>query len=320
MVSDSPTLSVLVTDDLPADQEMARCILQADDRFELRFASSGEEALAEVSRSRPDMVVTDLNLPKMNGVELTRRITSFSDPVPVVLMTAFGSEVLAIDAIRAGATSYVPKNHLQERLLPTVLDVAERFAENKAKDNLFSYLNNANLEFSIPAAPESIPPLVDHIQDVIRGVGYGTSESAIRCGLGIEEVLHNALYWGCLELSPDQVEKFGVDSRALLARDALANSNKRDRRIHLRLNVDQDSVKVTIRHEGRGIPSSYRQAITEPGGLDSGGGLWIMCLMFDSVEFDTTGHEVILTANAELKDRFEMPQHADESSSALRQT
>jgi DNA-binding NarL/FixJ family response regulator len=73
-------------------------------------ASSGEAALAVVARERPDLVLMDLNLPGMSGVEATRRICSEQPGLSVVVLTALADEARMIEAVRAGAAGYLLKD------------------------------------------------------------------------------------------------------------------------------------------------------------------------------------------------------------------
>jgi len=83
-------------------------------------AASGEEAVALAQATLPRLVVMDIGLPQMNGVEATRRIKAKVPAARVVMLTIYESEAYRADAIAAGASAYVPKRKLQTELLPTL--------------------------------------------------------------------------------------------------------------------------------------------------------------------------------------------------------
>lgn len=110
---------VLVVD----DKEMMRDSVGSTLRragFEIVVASNGEDALGVIARDRPDVVVTDLKMPGMTGLELLERISQLDDELPVVLMTAFGTIETAVEAMRFGAFDYVTKPFEGDELIITI--------------------------------------------------------------------------------------------------------------------------------------------------------------------------------------------------------
>ena len=75
------------------------------------------------SAACPDLLLTDLDMPLMNGLELVESVRRRFPRVPVVLMTAYGSDEVAARALEAGAASYVPKRNLEKELLETIRDL-----------------------------------------------------------------------------------------------------------------------------------------------------------------------------------------------------
>src|SRR5262245_49554999 len=119
---------ILIVDDSPLDQQLAGRLLQkgagADwfgaDGLSLAYAGNGLEALQVIGKDSPDLVLTDLHMPEFNGLQLVEEVKLRHPQVPVVLMTAHGSEEVALQALRSGASSYVPKKNLAQDLLDTV--------------------------------------------------------------------------------------------------------------------------------------------------------------------------------------------------------
>ena len=115
--------TALVVDDAAVDQRIAGRLLEKDAGLEVLYASDGVEALAAIKEREPDLVVTDMLMPNMDGLELVDRIRADHPGVPVILMTAYGSEEIAAEALQRGAASYVPKSSLAEHLPRAVVHV-----------------------------------------------------------------------------------------------------------------------------------------------------------------------------------------------------
>ena len=107
--------TVLVIDDKPNIREVLSTILR-DDGYTVRTCESSEKALEMVAEILPDVVVTDLRIPGMDGIELMKEIRNLNAHMPVILVTAYGTISSAVEAIKAGAYDYLTKPIDYERL------------------------------------------------------------------------------------------------------------------------------------------------------------------------------------------------------------
>jgi len=188
--------TVLVVDDLTSDRLLAETYLLEHTECLVRQAADGLEALEKIETEPPDLVLTDLQMPEMDGLQLVREVRSRYPHIPVVLMTAHGSEMLAVDALHDGAASYIPKSHLKERLVPTIQTVLERSRVDRTSVGLFDYVESGEFTFCLASAPELIPPLVDLLQCMAAGVSASDGNERMRIGVALREALLNALYHG----------------------------------------------------------------------------------------------------------------------------
>ena len=102
------------------DESSSRAILKkliTDAGYSVTLASGGEEALKKISASKFDIMLTDLNMPVMNGIELTEKVLQIEPDMIVILITAYGSIRTAVDAIRLGAFDFLSKPVNKEELL-----------------------------------------------------------------------------------------------------------------------------------------------------------------------------------------------------------
>ncbi len=111
--------TVLVVDDKEMMRDSVSCTLRRAG-FEVQIADSGQAALQQIRRKRPDAVVSDLKMPAMTGTQLLENIRQIDEDLPVVLMTAFGSIETAVKAIKHGAFDYLTKPFEGDELIITV--------------------------------------------------------------------------------------------------------------------------------------------------------------------------------------------------------
>ena len=118
---------ILVVDD-EANARTALAELLRDEGFDVETAADAFKALGKYETFNPHVVVTDLKMPGMDGIELVKKIRSMEDPATVVVMTAFGAVSSAVDAMRSGATDYLTKPINFDELLVVLDKVFEQQA------------------------------------------------------------------------------------------------------------------------------------------------------------------------------------------------
>ncbi len=115
--------SVLVVDDQAPFRSAARAVLRRLDGFEFTGeASSGPEAIELVAKLRPALVLMDINMPQMSGIEATRRIVSAYPEVVVILCSTHDATDLPSEAATSGAIAYVRKERLSADMLRQLWD------------------------------------------------------------------------------------------------------------------------------------------------------------------------------------------------------
>ena len=123
--------TVLVVDDSATDRLLAGGLLTENGDFDVEYAVDGSDAIIKIELHVPDLIVTDMDMPEINGLELVAIVRQAYPLVPIVLMTARGSEELALQALHSGAASYVPKRQLNAELLDTVHQVYSAAREDR---------------------------------------------------------------------------------------------------------------------------------------------------------------------------------------------
>ena len=186
--ADLPPVRVVVADDHPLVREGLRTFLEQDDVTVVGEAADGREAVAMALALRPDVVVMDLRMPDVDGVEATRRLREAGAACRVLILTSFGEEARVGDAMRAGAIGYLLKDLARGELLRAVRDAARgHFTLHPVAQAQLA----RDVAGSPPAAADDAPPMVDALtrreREVLRLVARGESNKRIGAALGISE-------------------------------------------------------------------------------------------------------------------------------------
>jgi len=192
--------TILIVDDSATDRMLAGGLLAEHGDFHVEYAVNGSDAIIKLELHVPDVVVTDMDMPELNGLELVSIIRKAYPLVPVVLMTARGSEDLALQALRAGAASYVPKRLLSAELLETVLQVYSAAREDRGRIRLMRRMTEQQVQFTIENDHELISSLVQYLKDGAAAMGICDESERVRTGVALQEALTNACLHGNLEV------------------------------------------------------------------------------------------------------------------------
>jgi CheY-like chemotaxis protein len=286
--------SVLVVDDSLVDRRLAGGLLEKQLGCDVRYAADGAEALGHLSRDLPDLVLTDLHMPGMSGLELVAAVKRDYPLVPVILMTALGNEEIAAQALQRGAASYVPKRNLAQDLLPTVQRILLGSFEDQGHSQLMHYLETSEATFVLSNDLNLTKLLVNHLQQELRCLPLADETERLRVGLALEEALANAYYHGNLEVARalGKAERRDYDE---LAQKRLTESPYQQRRIHVTARISRQEAVFVIRDEGPGFDVSALPTTLLPDAeRGSGRGIILMRTVMDEVGYNAAGNEVTL--------------------------
>ena len=115
---------ILIADDEESIRESLNLIL--GETYDLAFAKNGEEALAHLSSGAFELALLDIKMPKLDGLEVLKRLQGTPHATPILMLTAYQSVEIAKEAIKLGAMDYLPKPFDREHLLTTIRGILER--------------------------------------------------------------------------------------------------------------------------------------------------------------------------------------------------
>ena len=195
--------TVLVVDDAAADRQLAGGLLKARTDWTVMYATDGHDAMRQIELHVPDIVLTDLQMPHMNGLELVAAMKTAYPLIPVVLMTAKGSEEIAVKSTRSRAASYVPKRQLAHEMQEIVSRVLTASREERNYFRLMHRLQRDESCFELENDLSLITSVVSFLKQVITQMRFCDEPDRLRIGVALEEALLNAYYHGNLEVSSE---------------------------------------------------------------------------------------------------------------------
>jgi CheY-like chemotaxis protein/anti-sigma regulatory factor (Ser/Thr protein kinase) len=285
--------NVLVVDDAVVDQRLVAGLLARQPELRTSFARDGVDALRAMAEQRPDVVVTDLRMPRMDGLELVRAVRKRYPGLPVVLMTAQGSEQIAVEALKAGAASYVPKSRLAEDLLGTIEQVVTLARAAEHQERLWQRVTRLRWELALENDPSLVAALVTHLRDATTLLGMSDEVNQLRLSVALEEALLNALYHGNLEVS-SELRESDAQSYYRLADQRRRQPPYCERKIYVEAEFTQSEVTYVVRDEGPGFNPQTLPDPTDPANLEriSGRGLLLIRTFMDEVCHNPAGNEI----------------------------
>ena len=284
----SSMVSLLVVDDCPVDRRLIGALLRGVPDWAVEYASDGREALEKIEVQCPHVVVTDLQMPHLDGLGLVSAISERFPVLPVVLITSHGSEQIALQALKAGAAYFSPKRALSRDLVPAlhkVLGVSESLS-NSPKASID--VNCMDVTFELDNDDALIGRLVEHLQ---VNLPDWTETNQFQIAMALHEALVNAMHHGNLEVGSDLKDADdGAYERLVSQRRMTLPFSQR--RVQIQARYSNDEIEFSIADQG---PGFKRCCVADPTCVEnlerlSGRGLLLIRSFMDEVRHNDLGN------------------------------
>ena len=286
---------VLVVDDSAIDRTLVGNQLEKNTDWAIEYACDGQQGLEAIRRQQPDLVLTDMQMPELDGLELCCAVRREFPDVSVILMTARGSEELALEALQSGAASYVPKRALAAQLVETARRVLSARNDDRVQREVLRRMQSRSESFVVENDLDLLLSLARYLQ-LSLATQWGLDMAArMQVGMALEEALLNSMYHGNLEIDSNLKEgDFQTFYQTAEARRAAAPY--RDRHITMEVRTTPQGVSYSIRDQGPGFDISKLPDPTELENLDRpcGRGVMLMRAFMDEVHYNDKGNQVTL--------------------------
>jgi CheY-like chemotaxis protein/anti-sigma regulatory factor (Ser/Thr protein kinase) len=287
--------TALVVDDSKVDQHLAGTLLKNRAQLDVLYADDGAAALQVMAVRKPDVVVTDMQMPELDGLGLVEAVRRMHPSVPVIVMTAHGSEEAAAQALRAGAASYVPKKYVSRDLTEIVQRVLAITGIHHQQRLAVECLSETASRFVLDNDSARIHPLIHFLRDDLIPMGICDQTAMMRLGVALEEALANAICHGNLEADSALRESSIADYLGLID-ERRGMEPYASRRVFVTATATREGVRYVVRDEGKGFDRDHLPDPTDPKNLckASGRGLLLIRAFVDEVSFNEAGNEITL--------------------------
>ncbi|MDR0966205.1 MAG: response regulator transcription factor [Myxococcales bacterium] len=188
-MEDRRPIRVLVVEDQPKIlKNQLKLLDAAADLIVIGTATSGEEALKEIPNCKPEVLLLDLGLPQMSGIDVTREVKARWPGIEILIFTIFDEEQKVLEAIRAGASGYLLKGATADKIVEAICDV--RAGGTVIQPNLARNLLK-HFRADAPAAPEALVPgqrpLSEREKEILQIIAKGISNNEAAAMLGVSK-------------------------------------------------------------------------------------------------------------------------------------
>jgi FixJ family two-component response regulator len=292
-----PKPAILIVDDEEIIRSLLAALFERDGRFEADLAVDGVDALRAIGKKKYSLVITDLQMPNLGGLDLLRRIRETHPQIPVIVFTGYGDLQDAIEALRLGAVNFLRKPFELREILPSVVRAIEVMNRTERRNLVYDYIDSITLHLNIPPHVEETVPVIQHMIDPLVPLRIIPEAEVKNVFLAIDEVLSNAIFYGALGIDsslrdrPDGHTQF---EQTLLLRSA--SPEYTHRLIEVYAKYSQEEVIFRIKDPGPGFDYHNLPDPTDPENLlrEHGRGLLLVRCFMDDLHFNEVGNEVTL--------------------------
>jgi CheY-like chemotaxis protein/anti-sigma regulatory factor (Ser/Thr protein kinase) len=286
---------ILVAEDSQAQAVQIRSLLEKAGHT-VQMAVDGDAALAIFRAETPEIVLTDMHMPGMTGLELIEAVRASHPDVPVVMMTSDGTEDLAVEALRKGASNYIPKRRLGQDLISIIDGIAEMLDARKSRGSVLSALTHADASYTFGNHREFANTLISQFESDLRSMVYDNDTELFRIVTAIKEAILNAIDHGNLELDSALRDEGEGAAFYELAKIRATQEPYCYRKITVTSRVSPEQLAYVIRDDGPGFDPATLPDPNDPENIlrSHGRGLMLIRSFMDDVVFNEKGNQITL--------------------------
>lgn len=293
----SAPLHFLVVDDNPTITRLIELQMNKAGYF-CDTAANGEDALQKINKNIFDLVISDISMPGMNGLELLTSIKKKKPHLPVLIITGHATIENAVKALRLGAINFITKPIRFDEVFETINKVIDINKQRKAIHTSAKYLIQEARHFLIPTNELYVSDLATYLTEPLEQISLVDTACRKSVTMAIYETLTNAVEHGNLEL--DSSIKFSANG-GMAAFKKIKEQRMQDpafasRTVTIQSAITATMAQFTIIDEGEGfdytalVNPTTEDCIEKPHGR----GIFLIQQIFDEVRFNPPGNSITL--------------------------
>jgi CheY-like chemotaxis protein len=289
--------SILIVDDEQIIRNVLKRKLEQTTAFQVYTADDGVPALELFRREQIDLVISDLLMSEMNGIELLRHLKLLNPNVPVIIITGYGTLDDAIEAIHLGAEDFIKKPFDISDVIETIEKTFRKIAEEADQRQIIKFITNEEVKIDIPNDFEYLNTVINYVFSHLRARWLVSDEDLHDVKVCLYEALSNAFEHGNLAIAGSEKVRL-LEQGQQTWKDFLSKRMQEppygDRHISVALTITEELMHVKICDEGEGFDHALRTADADPEELfrSSGRGLLLIQSLMDEMSFNETGNEI----------------------------
>ncbi len=281
---------ILIIDDEKPVRDVLNIAL-SEEGYESYQAPSGELGFELFKSSEPDIVLTDVMMPGIDGIEVTKRMKAQRDDIDVVVMSGFGTEELVVNALRAGASNYIKKPIVFDELFKILDDIIFN-RENRKRFVIFrEIVESEHKDIAIGNDVSRVWGAVNQILFNAQAVADPNSLEGM-C-IGLYELLINAIEHGNLGITfREKSDALQNNTYRELLESRMKRADSEGMVVRIESDYEPSSITVEIRDQGEGFDLSTLPDLKDAEAIlsDHGRGVLLATLFYDSVDYSEPGN------------------------------
>ena len=296
--------SILIVDDEEIIRNVLKRKLEQSTEFIVHTAPDGVPALETFKRERIDLVISDLMMSDMNGIELLRNLKRIKPAVPVIIITGYGTLDDAIEAIHLGAEDFIKKPFDINDVIETIEKTFRKLAEEADQRKIIKYIVDENISLSIPSDFEFLNTVINYVFSHLKARWLVNDENLHDVKVCMYEALTNAFEHGNLGIPGDEKSRLLEISQQAWRDFLLERINSpefSEKQIEVQLQINDERMVLRVRDQGQGFAYENHFNEVEPEMLfrSSGRGLLLIRSLMDDMWFEENGQALVM-----VKKRF----------------
>ncbi len=287
--------TVLVIDDEDSIRQVLSIALK-EKNYSVFTASNGAEGIEVFKSKKPNIVITDVKMHEMSGIEVTKKIKRMDEDVDVIIMTGYGSEELVIESMRAGASNFIKKPISLNELF-TILENIIVKKESKKRSEVAKDIVVYEKKRCI------IGNDITRIWNVVNQVLFNLPkniESSVYEGLkiGLYEIIINAIEHGNLGITYEEKNQaLNSNTYTELLDKRIREAEKENKKVIINSILNNGVFEVEVIDNGNGFDYTQLPSPHEPDRIfeSNGRGIFLASVYYDDIRYIDPGNKVILT-------------------------